>query len=100
MVIAYKMQIADEVYLDYESREFVFLYRKGDKRIRKPFTSLTSLRKMAMGQTIELIFNGDEKYFFYSYQKTFPVPSNSVYREIKFILDNRMGEFLTEKEIS
>ena len=98
-IIAYKMKIADEVYLDYKNREFNFLYKKRDKRIRKSFTDITSVRKMAMGQTIKLVFNGDEKYFFYSKQKLFSaLPSNSVYREIKFILDNRMGQFLTEQE--
>ena len=98
MVIAYKMQIADEVYLDYNAKEFIFHYNKGGKKVRKSFTNLTSVRKIAMGQTIELVFNEDEKYFFYSSQKLLaPLPGNSVYKEIKFILDNRMGEFLTEQ---
>ena len=96
MMMAYKMKIADEVYLDYKNREFVFIYKKEKKDIRRNFKDLTSIRKMAMGQTIEIIFDGGEKYFFYSSQNLGPLPNNSVYQELKFILDNRMGEFLTE----
>lgn len=92
------MPIADEAYLDYKSKEFIFLYNKEEKRVRKSFRDLTAVGKMAMGQTIELTFNENEKHFFYSSQTLGPIPSNSVYQEIKFILDNRMGEFLTEYE--
>lgn len=98
IVKAFQMPVADEAYLDYKNKEFIFLYEKGEKKIRKSFKDLTEVRKMAMGQTIELAFNENEKYFFYSSQTLGPLPSNSVYQEIKFILDNRMGEFLTEYE--
>src|SRR6188768_2883037 len=54
MFMAYKMKIPDEVYLDYENREFIFLYKKGAKIIRKSFMDMTSVKKMAWGQTIEL----------------------------------------------
>lgn len=98
IIRAFQMPIADEAYLDYKSKEFIFLYNKEEKRIRKSFRDLTAVGKMAMGQTIELTFNENEKHFFYSSQTLGPIPSNSVYQEIKFILDNRMGEFLTEYE--
>jgi hypothetical protein len=94
--MAYKIKIADEAYLDYKSKEFILLYKKSGKKIRKKFIDLVSVREMAFGQTIEVDFGDGEKYIFYSSQTVGPAPNYSVYKEIKFILDNRLGDFLTE----
>lgn len=95
MFMAYKMKIADEVYLDYNNREFIFLYKKGGEIIRKSFTDMTSVKKMAWGQTIELGFNESEKKVFYSRQQG--LLDYSVYNEIKMILESDIGNFLQNK---
>lgn len=83
----------DSVYLDYKNKDFIFLSKKKEKTTRKPFKDLISIRRIVIAEEIVFVFNNDEKYLL----PLFPFSSKSVYEEIKFILDNRIGGFLTEQ---
>jgi len=83
-------KIPDKAFIDYKGREFIFLFKIRNRQVRKSFTHMVSVKRQIFGRGIELVFEKDEKFLL-------PFLNKSPYREIKFILDNRMGEFLTER---
>ena len=84
-------RIADKVYIDYAKKEFIFLFKIKNKLVRRNFNDMISVKRQIFGHGVELVFEKDEKFLL-------PFLKKSPYQEIKFILDNRMGEFLTKQE--